>query len=358
MTVGILGIGTYLPPEVRRNDWWSDEVVARWRVQQAQRMDALRRAPAMPTEGMQRVVGATLALDGDPFEGAVTRHVLGPEQTSLEMERAAAEDAIARAGIDRGAIDLLLSYPAVPDYLLSNTACELHHRLGLASGCLALETNASAYSFLAQLALAVPMIASGRVRHALLVQSAAISRLIDPGDPVAARVGDAATAVVVGPVADGYGVLGDYHRTDGRSPRTLIATVPGARWYDGKPTMQMADPDGARRVFLGSVDQAKESVDGALAAAGRSVDAVDFLAVHHATPWVGAVVGAHAGLARARTADLFPTTAYVFAASIPLILAAGERAGALGAGDLAMLVGAGPGMMYGATVLRWGGRPS
>lgn len=28
--VGILGLGVYLPPEVRRNDWWPEAHVARW----------------------------------------------------------------------------------------------------------------------------------------------------------------------------------------------------------------------------------------------------------------------------------------------------------------------------------------
>ena len=28
--VGILGVGLHLPSEIRKNDWWSDEVVAGW----------------------------------------------------------------------------------------------------------------------------------------------------------------------------------------------------------------------------------------------------------------------------------------------------------------------------------------
>jgi 3-oxoacyl-[acyl-carrier-protein] synthase-3 len=70
---------------------------------------------------------------------------------------------------------------------------------------------------------------------------------------------------------------------------------------------------------------------------------------------LGRVVQDHVGLAGARVVELFARTAYVFATSVPLVLATGEREGLLRAGDLAVLLAAGPGMMRGATVIRWGG---
>ena len=352
--VGVLGVGVHLPPAVRRNDAWSAPVVAGWADAQARRMAAVRAAPPLATAGGRAAVAAMLADADDPFEGGVERHILAADATATDMEAAAATAALAAAGVEPGEIDLVLAHSAVPEYLLSNPACELHHRLGLAPACLTVEVQASAYSFLAQLALAAPMIASGRARRALLVQSTAVSRLLPADDQVAARIGDAATAVVVGPVGPGHGVLGDFHRTDGSHPRTLIASVPGGRWYDGRSIMHVGDADGARHSFAGSVDQGGEAIAGALAAAGLTAADVGLLAVHHATAWIGEVMRRHAGLDRARTIDLYPRTGYVFSTSIPLALAAAVETGALADGDVAVLVAAGTGMVYGATVLRWG----
>jgi 3-oxoacyl-[acyl-carrier-protein] synthase-3 len=160
--------------------------------------------------------------------------------------------------------------------------------------------------------------------------------------------------VVVGPVGAGFGVLAACHRTDGSSPRTLIAGVRGGQWYDGRSVVHVADPEGARRVFLASVDQATEVIDGALVEAGLGPDRIDFFAFHHATPWIGRLIQDSAGLVRARTIDLYSRTAYVFATSVPLVLAAAEEAGTLVAGELAVLLAAGTGMMCGASVIRWG----
>ncbi len=352
--VGILGVGTYLPPEIRGNHWWPADVVERWTQGQIRSIEALRSAPAPASAGARRVVQAMLELDSDPFFGTVERRVMSAAATATDLEVPAAEAALLRAGVDRDQIDLLLIYSAVPDHVLSNSACALHHRLGLRASCVSLEVQASSYSFLAQLALAVPYIETGRARHALLVQSSAISRLLDPGDPVSARFGDAATAVVVGPVGRDHGVLGSFHCTDGSSPRSLIASVRGGRWYDGRSVLHMADPEGAQRAFLASIDQVQEAVAGALAAAGLRPEQVDYLAIHQATPWLARLARDHAGLGRARMVDVYARTAHVFASTVPLVLAAGEEEGVLVSGDVVMLVAAGVGMMRGATAMRWG----
>lgn len=352
--VGVLGIGTCLPPAVRTNDWWPAEVVERWRAGQRGFLAGLRRLPPPASAGARAVIASMLAQDGDPFEGSVRRHVLADDATATDLEAAAAEAALAQAGVAPGEIDALLVHTAVPDHLLANTGCPVHHRLGLPASCLTVEVQASAYSFLAQLAVAVPLVESGRARHALLVQSSAATRLLDPASPLSARFGDAATAVVIGPVGAGHGLLATVHHTDGSHPPLLVASSPDGRWYDGRSILRVLDPGAAQAAFLTSVDDAAAMIASGLAAAGLTTADVDFLAVHHATPWFGARVREHAGLAHARAVELYPSTAYVFAASVPLALAAGEAEGALRAGDVAVLLAAGTGTIRGATVLRWG----
>lgn len=355
--IGLISAAAYLPPEVRRNDWWPTATVERWA--------ALRGAPPPPagrlTPAMARVLAEMAQQAVDPFQGVTERRVMPADLASVDMEAQAAERAIAHAecragsaGFDRRQIDVLLTHTAVPEYLLSNTACALHHRLGLAPTCFTMQAEASGNSFLMQLTVAEQMIAAGRARYALLVQSAAGSRLLDAESPMSPLFGDGASAVVIGDVPDG-GLLATVHRTDGSYPRGLIAGVPGRRWYDdGRIVLHSGDPGAMRQIFLETADRAAEVVGAALSAAGRAAADVGLFAVHQGTPWLRTVTQAACGLVNARAVDTFATTGYLFGASIPLVLEIAQRRGLVAPGDLVVLHGGGVGSTYSAIALRWG----
>lgn len=348
---GLLGVATYLPPETRPNDWWPRTTIERW---QRVRGTPPAAPPGELSPAMLRVAKAMAEQADDPFQGVALRHVMPDGMTAVDMEAAAAERAIANARIDRNEIDVLLTHTAVPEYLLSNTACVLHRKLGLAPGCFTMQAEASSYSFLMQLTLAEQMIATGRARYALLVQSSAASRLIDREDPLSPMFGDGAAAVIAGRTTEG-GVLATVHRTDGSYPRALIASVPGGRWYDGgRIVLHSADPAAARQIFLETVDRGAEVVTAALRDARAAPAEVDFFAVHQGTPWLCKLTQDAIGLARARSVDTFATTGYLFSASIPLVLETAQRRGMVGRGDLVVMHGGGVGSTYGAVVMRWG----
>lgn len=348
--VGLLGVATYLPPETRRNDWWPSTTVERW-----QRLrGGWTPTPGAVTPAMQLVLAAMAEQAADPFQGVVERRVMPAEMSAVDMEVQAAERAIEHAQVDRREIDVLLTHTAVPEYLLSNAACVLHHRLGLSPGCFTMQAEASGYSFLMQLTLAEQMIVTGCARNALLVQSCAGSRLLDREDPLSPLFGDGAAAVVVGLVSEG-GLLATVHRTDGSYPRALVASVRGGRWYDeGRIVLHSADLAATRQIFLETADRAIEVVDAALREAGHAPADVELFAVHQGTPWLRKVTQESIGLQKARFVDTFATTGYLFSASLPLVLEIAQRRGLVDTGQLAVLHGGGVGSTYGATVLRWG----
>ncbi|MBX3193261.1 MAG: hypothetical protein KF819_40125 [Labilithrix sp.] len=337
---------------MRKNDWWPESIVSGWMEKRA----AATRAPeqAVTSVGTAKILREMAALHEDPFQGAVERRVMDAGMQACDMEVRAAEEAIARAGIDRREIDLLLCHTTVPEYLLTNTACLLHQRLGLATECFTMVTEAAANSFLMQLTLAEQMIAGGRAKKALLVQSCSVSRLLDPADPLSPLFGDAASAVVVGAVSSGRGILGTTQRTDGSANRTLIASVRGKSWYhDGPIVLYSADPIGARRVFLETADLGKDVVDVVLKQSGYGPSDVDYFAVHQGTPWFPRVMKEHFELGSAKAIESFPSTGYTFAVSIPLGLSMAEKAGMLASDDLVLMYGGGTGLTHGATLLRW-----
>lgn len=352
--VGILGIGLYLPPEIRRNDWWSKEVVDRW----TRRRPAPGPRPDLTqlSDAARRIVAALATQSDDPFQGSVERRILAAEMTVVDMEANASRDAIERAGISPADIDLLLTHTVAPEVQLSNPAAALHHRLGLPPECLAMQTEAAAYSFLDQLAIADAMISAGRARCALLVQSCAASRLVEPDDPVAPYFGDLATAVVVAGTS-GRGILGAVHFTDGRYPNTLVASVPNGTWYAaGRPVIHLGDPAGMRAVMLQTVDLCKSSVEAVLARCGQPASAVRFFCMHQGTPWLRELAQEFAGLTQAASVETFTKTGYVFSSILPLGLRVAQDQHLVERGDLVVLFAGGTGMTYGATVLEWDAR--
>jgi 3-oxoacyl-[acyl-carrier-protein] synthase III len=294
-------------------------------------------------------------LAQDPFQGAVARHVMPDDMTVLDMAEHAGRLALDRAGIAADDIDLLLSHTVMPDLLLGNPASQLHHRLGLPRRCFAMETSASTYSFLMQLSLAEAMITAGRAQLALLVQACGASRLLDAADPIAPLFGDAATALVVGPVSAGRGIQAAAHHADGRYPNTLVAGVRGGAWCDpGRGVIHIASAHQMRDLLLETADLCKEGIDEVLATAGVTANDVGFFAMHQGTAWIRRIVQDHAGLERARTVDTFAETGYLFAAIVPAGLARAEQAGLLGQDDLVLATGGGTGMTFGSILLRWG----
>jgi len=346
----ILGLGSFLPEEVRRNDWWPAELVNRW-------MEARRNQPPMPpprTPAAEQIVEAMRQQAFDPFQGVAERRVMAPDMESVDMEERACDVAIQRAGIDRSQIDALFTHTAVPAYLMSNTACVLHQRLGLPSSCFSMQAEAAGFSFIMQLSLAEQMVVLGRARYVLCVQSCAASRLVDQSDPHSPLLGDGASAVIVGP-SETAGVLASVFRTDGRHPRALVAEVPGRRWYDeGKVILHRGTPGDAVASFLEAGDKAQEVIGDLLQRAGVSPSEIAFFGSHQGTPWMREVVQRVTGLSHARAVDVFATSGYMLAVSIPLVLERGMTDGSLRDGDLAVLFGGGVGYTYGATLVRWG----
>src|SRR5690606_37315847 len=131
-SVGVLGLGTFLPPHVRTNDWWPESAVARWREKPAHRAtQGQAAAPAAMSAGAQVTLAAMAEYADDPFRGARERRVMADDMTVHDMEAAAAREAIERAGVSIDEIDVILTQTPVPEHLMVNGACATHRMLGL-----------------------------------------------------------------------------------------------------------------------------------------------------------------------------------------------------------------------------------
>lgn len=273
---------------------------------------------------------------------------------SSDMEALAARDAISRAGIDPGQIDLVLTHSVVPDYLSTNTAATTHAKLGLSRRCFSLSVEAASNSFLLQLSLADAMIQSRRANYALLVQSCAASRLLPYEEAYSTMFGDGATAVIVGPSQTGA-ILGVDHRTDSDSWGVLVTGHKSGPWHEsGKPILYSANLPGVHQTMLASSETAAETVEASLDTAGLQASDIDFYAGHQATCWLRETTLAALELHNARSLDTFPWTGSLFASNIPLVLATAEKEALLKAGDRVLMFSPGSGGTASSTIVRWG----
>ncbi len=355
MKVGIYSIGTYLPEEVRTNDHWSQEVVDRWWKKDSGRLD--READSnveVKSEGAKLVMEMMAKYRSDPFKGGRARRVMAKDQTTTQMEYLAAEDAVARAEIDPKDIDLVMGQTTVPDYLMVPNACRVHEKLGLSRNCMTIQTEGLCVSFLQQLTLANQMIASGQARRALLIQSSGTTRFMAHEDPMSAWIGDAATAVVVGPVGEELGVLGTSHQTAGEFYDAVVAGHPDRAWHEGAVQAYIKDSEISRAMLLGTVEDSQSLIWDALRRASVEPHNVDFYACHQGFAWLREVTQKFAGLSHARTLDTFPWAGSVLACNIPLILATAEREKMINPGDTISMFAGATGALLASVVMRWG----
>jgi 3-oxoacyl-[acyl-carrier-protein] synthase-3 len=115
------------------------------------------------------------------------------------MAANAARIALARAGIQAEALDVIIAASSAPQQMLPCTAALVQRELGCPDGAAAcFDINASCLSFHVALSVSADMIANGGARTALLVSAEITGRSLNPREPEsAALLGDAAAAALV-----------------------------------------------------------------------------------------------------------------------------------------------------------------
>jgi 3-oxoacyl-[acyl-carrier-protein] synthase-3 len=348
---GILGIGVFLPDDVRRNDWWPEPLVNAWR----QRIAAQPYHPPPDDEGERLVWAARNEVGGDPFWGAVERRVMPPEMTALDMEIAASKRALSKADVPATEIDLVLVQSTIPDMLTTNTACTIHEALGVPRSCFTLLIEGACNAFQQQFALADALIKTGQAKRALLVQSCSLSRVLPYDQPHSTVFGDGATAVVVGPVSEGRGLLAAEHHVNGMLNKTLISTVPDADWWaEGRVVFHHVCPKNSQQMLADVPSMGRATIRGALARTPYGPLDVDFYAGHQPNTWYRSVTQSFAGLDRARYLDTFKWAGNISAANIPLILSRALDEGLLHDDDLVVTQSGGSGLSFSSLAFRWG----
>jgi 3-oxoacyl-[acyl-carrier-protein] synthase III len=286
--------------------------------------------------------------------GIGQRYIARPHETCAFMATRAAERALAAAGMAAGEIDAILLATATPDEAFPATALRVQAALG--AGGFGFDLSAACSGFIYALGTAEAMIASGRIRTALVIGSEVYSRIMNWQDRgTCVLFGDGAGAVVLrgrdvkmGEAGPGLpGILSIHLHADGRLGDILY--VDGAVGRPDKPGHLVMN---GREVFRHAVTRLSETVEEALAANGLQKADIDWLVPHQANKRIIDAIGKRLHLPPERVVTTVERHANTSAASVPLALDEAVRDGRIRPGDLVLMEALGGGLTWGSALVR------
>ena len=194
------------------------------------------------------------------------------------------------------------------------------------------------------------MIRAGNAKRALVVGAEVFSRLLDFNDRTTCVLfGDGAGAVVL-EASDTPGILATDIHADGKHVGLLC--VPGhvqGGQILGDPVLKM-DGQGVFKLAVGVLEETARTV---LAKAGLQDSDLDWLVPHQANIRIIQSTARKMKLSMDKVLLTVADHGNTSAASIPLALDAGVRAGQLQPGQLVMLEGVGGGFAWGSVLFRY-----
>jgi 3-oxoacyl-[acyl-carrier-protein] synthase-3 len=282
--------------------------------------------------------------------GITQRYIAGEGETTSTLATAAAKAALADAGVDAKAVDLIVLATATPDRTFPATATLVQDALGC-DGAAAFDVAAVCSGFLYALATADSMIKTGMAKCALVIGAETFSRILDWEDRATCVLfGDGAGAVVLmaeDVPEDGPGVLASrLHAAGEHGDLLYVDGGPSTTGTVGKVRMM------GREVFRHAVVNLAEVLEEVLAATGYTAADINWVVPHQANRRILDATAKKLGLPIEKIIVTVDRHANTSAASVPLAFDEARRDGRLKAGDLVMLEAMGGGFTWGASLIR------
>lgn len=274
--------------------------------------------------------------------GIRSRHYAQSHESASQFAIQAAERALQASKIKASQLDMIIGCTSSRDDLFPPLAAKVQHYLG-AKEVAAFDLTAGATGFQIGLTLAASHLSCKDSKgHILIVGSSLFSRYLNWSDPKSAVLfGDGAGAAVVSQVPNKYGILASKFLSDGSAYEAFRLQSGGMIEMDG---MKVAAH------FLKSMPRV---IRGVLESAGLSVEKVDLFIFHQANLRLIHALMDSMKITRSKTftnVDKFGNTAD---ASLPIAVSEAFNEGLLKRDSLVVIAGAGPGGIYGASVVRW-----
>jgi len=323
--IGILGLGAYVPERVMTNDEWAEYV----------------------DTSDEWITART---------GIKTRRIAAEDQTTVDLAVAAAERALADAGVTAAEIDEIIVATDTPEVYIPDTAPFIQQRLGArevpsfdlaGSGCA---------GFVLGLDVARSRVGSAGKR-VLLIGVELLTRLMDWSDRTTCVLfGDAAGAAVVGSGEEAGEIVAFTAGTDGSQTDILTLEAGGTRrpiTTDGVHRREHRDiVMKGREVFREAVARMGAASKEVLAQAGLEVADLALVVPHQANLRIIRSLQKQLGIPEEKLAVNVQNYGNTGSASVPLALWEARSQGRVTKGDLVLLTAFGAGFHWAAMIVR------
>lgn len=327
-SVGILGIGSYVPENVLSNE----------------------RLEKLVDTNAQWIVERT---------GIHERRIAAPGQTTADLATAAGRAALESAGWEANDLDLILVGTITGDQSTSATAGQVQWGLG-ASRAAGFDIGLACTGFLAALATGEQFVRGGMYDKVLVIGADRGSAFTDYTDRDSCILfGDAAGAVVIGERgSDGAELLDRELMVDG-SGGNLIRMRPEKARPDRESPDAPAQHSGpflsmeGREVFRFAVKAFCERIRQVVERNGFTLEDLDWIVPHQANQRILEAGARKLGVPMDKVISNVAVRGNTSAASIPLALSEAVADGRVQKGQLVALVAFGGGLSQGVTLVRW-----
>jgi 3-oxoacyl-[acyl-carrier-protein] synthase-3 len=325
-SIGVLGLGAYVPDRVMTNDEWAEYVDTsdEWITERT---------------------------------GIKTRRVAAEDQTTVDLAAAAAEVALADADMGIEEVDEIIVATDTPEVFIPDTASHLQNRLGAREVPAFDLAGSGCAGFILGLDVARSRAQAGD-RKILLVGVELLTRLMDWKDRATCVLfGDGAGAAVVGKGEGVVQILGFTAGTDGTQAEILGLemggtrapfTLAGAQRRDHKKVVMKG-----REVFREAVTRMGAAAKEVLSQAGVGVDDIKLVIPHQANLRIINAVQKALALPDDKLHVNVQDYGNTGSASVPLALWEARNQGRIDPGDLVLLTAFGAGFHWAAALLRF-----
>ena len=282
--------------------------------------------------------------------GIVTRMRASKNRSLMDMAVEASNEAIKKAGIKPSEIEAVIFSTITHPYQTPSAAALLAELVG-ANPAPAFDISAACAGYCYGIAQADSLVRSGTAKYVLVVGGEKLSDFVDPTDrSISFLLGDGAGAAIVGP-ADSPGISKSVWGSDGSKWEAVGMTGSLLDFRDGTGSWPTLVQEG-QSVFRWAVWEMVKVAKLALEVAGVKPEELSALVTHQANERIIDEMAKQLALPEnVVIAKDIIKTGNTSAASIPLAMHALLAEGRIKSGDLALQIGFGAGLAYGAQVV-------
>jgi 3-oxoacyl-[acyl-carrier-protein] synthase-3 len=289
--------------------------------------------------------------------GIRERRICMPEETTGTLSLIASKMALEAAGVEGKDLDLIILGTVTGDYPWPATACILQDMLG-ATEAGAFDISAACAGFVYGMDIAAAHIESGRSKNVLVVGADTLTKQLDWTDRSSCILfGDGAGACVVQAHHNtDRGLVKSLLRSNGEGVDKIVLKRGGSKYPTNSPESCVASPYlfmAGRETYRFAVNAMGDACESVLAKAGMTHQDVDMFVPHQANLRIIESAATRLEIPPERlfvNVDRYGNTS---GASIPIALHEAASQGRLKRGMVALTVGFGAGLVWGANLIRW-----